>query len=142
MLKKTFAILACTLPLTANAAIVDRNYNVQFAANYNNFTFTVDPGDILRINNVSSSYQLKVESSAEGPDSFNSGFLSAGTSYEHTVLGPDSFTYFFQFRNSVNFSLTQPGINYVNVNEVPVPAAAWLFGSALAGLLVIRRKSF
>jgi hypothetical protein len=28
-----------------------------------------------------------------------------------------------------------------NTNEVPVPAAAWLFGSALAGLSVIRRKN-
>ena len=27
-----------------------------------------------------------------------------------------------------------------SANEVPVPAAAWLFGSALAGLSVVRRK--
>ena len=32
-------------------------------------------------------------------------------------------------------------INYAFINtEVPVPAAAWLFGSALAGLGVVRRK--
>ena len=28
-----------------------------------------------------------------------------------------------------------------NIEAVPVPAAAWLFGSALAGLSVIRRKN-
>lgn len=37
-------------------------------------------------------------------------------------------------------SLNESGTIQVNVAAVPVPAAAWLFGSALAGLTVIRRR--
>lgn len=37
-------------------------------------------------------------------------------------------------------SLGQDGVIQVNVATIPVPAAAWLFGSALAGLTVIRRR--
>ena len=36
--------------------------------------------------------------------------------------------------------LTSDGVITANVSAVPVPAAAWLFGSALAGLLVARRN--
>ena len=36
--------------------------------------------------------------------------------------------------------LTSDGSISANVSAVPVPAAAWLFGSALAGLLVARRN--
>jgi hypothetical protein len=36
--------------------------------------------------------------------------------------------------------LTSGGVITANVSAVPVPAAAWLFGSALAGLLVARRN--
>lgn len=37
-------------------------------------------------------------------------------------------------------SLAESGLIQANVAAVPVPAAAWLFGSALAGLTVIRRR--
>ncbi|HEB28542.1 MAG TPA: VPLPA-CTERM sorting domain-containing protein [Porticoccus sp.] len=31
--------------------------------------------------------------------------------------------------------------SYINTSPVPIPAAAWLFGSALIGLVGIRRKN-
>ncbi|MBT5292608.1 MAG: VPLPA-CTERM sorting domain-containing protein [Cellvibrionales bacterium] len=32
-------------------------------------------------------------------------------------------------------------IDNLNASAVPVPAAAWLFGSALAGLVAVRRNN-
>ena len=32
------------------------------------------------------------------------------------------------------------GFNNVDVSEVPLPAAAWLFGSALLGILAVSRR--
>lgn len=42
--------------------------------------------------------------------------------------------------SAVHSSLTQIALDIGNVSEVPVPAAAWLFGSALLGLAGIKRK--
>ena len=39
-----------------------------------------------------------------------------------------------------SFTLLSQLDNVVITNEVPIPAAAWLFGSALAGLSVVRRR--
>ena len=61
-----------------------------------------------------------------GQDAQLSFFLQASTSgfYDEVLF--------------VDMTIDSYGIN--NTNPVPVPAAAWLFGSALAGLGVMRRK--
>ena len=51
-------------------------------------------------------------------------------------------TYFFEFPlyGSLNDVADLWDIEIYNPNPIPVPAAAWLFGSALAGLKLIRRR--
>mgnify|MGYP001458767993 CR=1 FL=1 len=46
-----------------------------------------------------------------------------------------------QFRFGKNYDRYSWAVRAGDVSSVPVPAAAWLFGSALAGLLVARRKN-
>lgn len=56
-----------------------------------------------------------------------SGFIGA--------LGPGTYTFWFQETAAeVDYSLN------FQVSQVPVPAAAWLFGSALVGLAGVKRK--
>ena len=38
------------------------------------------------------------------------------------------------------YCLANPGIATISASAVPVPAAAWLFGSALAGFGFLRRR--
>jgi hypothetical protein len=51
-------------------------------------------------------------------------------------------TYFFEYPlyGSLNDVADLWDIEIYNPNPIPVPAAAWLFGSALAGLKLIRRR--
>jgi len=50
-------------------------------------------------------------------------------------LGPGTYTFWFQeTAASVDYSLN------FQVSEVPVPAAVWLFGSALVGLAGVKRR--
>jgi hypothetical protein len=46
----------------------------------------------------------------------------------------------FEVDTSNNYSFNVPYFDNIVVNEVPVPAAVWLFGSALVGLGWMRRK--
>lgn len=64
---------------------------------------------------------------------FNSGQLEAFTTYKLLVQGDQAFLF------GTNRSLSIALDNIV-VSEVPLPAAVWLFGSALIGGLAIRRK--
>ncbi|MES2546481.1 MAG: VPLPA-CTERM sorting domain-containing protein, partial [Pseudomonadota bacterium] len=55
-------------------------------------------------------------------------------------------TYSGNFQGGLDWSVTFTGaedaiISARNVSAVPVPAAAWLFGSAMLGLAGLRRKS-
>jgi len=59
----------------------------------------------------------------------NHQFDSAWSNLDQVVFGTASDSVFFH------------GVDNISVSAVPVPAAAWLFGSALAGLGWIRRKS-
>jgi hypothetical protein len=46
----------------------------------------------------------------------------------------------FRFLSDANNTSQTLTFDYVNVTSVPIPAAAWLLGSGLLGLVVIKRK--
>lgn len=69
------------------------------------------------------------------PDGYVSGDPLSGTS---TFVG-QSFTTLGMSQGSYVYTLTGSG-DTITVNVVPIPAAVWLFGSALVGLGWMRRK--
>ena len=65
---------------------------------------------------------------------FEFSFGAAGNNSTYTIeelVSPEG---------AVSANALEAVINYTQVSEVPVPAAAWLFGSALVGLAGIKRK--
>jgi len=90
---------------------------------------------------------IKVESWANGGGIDNSGeinFNGNGTdwatySIDYTIAaGADSFKIVLVGNAAAQTSFDNVGVNVPSA--VPVPAAAWLFGSALAGLVAVRRN--
>ena len=90
---------------------------------------------------------IKVESWAAGAGIDNSGeidFNGNGESwetytYDYTIAaGADSFKIVLLGNVGAQTSFDNVGIQVASA--VPVPAAAWLFGSALAGLVAVRRN--
>jgi hypothetical protein len=69
------------------------------------------------------------------PDGYVSGDPLSGTS---TFAG-ESFTTLGMSQGSYVYTLTGSG-DTITLNVVPIPAAVWLFGSALVGLGWMRRK--
>lgn len=57
----------------------------------------------------------------------------------NTVLAPG--TYVLELRGIVSGSLSGSYGGALNLTPIPVPAAAWLFGSALAGMGWLRRRA-
>jgi hypothetical protein len=75
-------------------------------------------------------YDLNIDVSSFLLDGILNGKLAAvGNGFKHKCLAPD-----FWYKNA------KLVIDY-DVKAVPVPAALWLFGSALLGLTGIKRKS-
>ncbi|MGI9341731.1 MAG: hypothetical protein ACR2QV_02710 [Gammaproteobacteria bacterium] len=72
-----------------------------------------------------------------GGDDFASGTVQQGTDYATSTISFGGGTLFME---TANFQTT-PGVLGVQLTFVPVPAAAWLFGSALALLGLRRRKN-
>jgi hypothetical protein len=78
----------------------------------------------------------------------NAGSAFALASFTFNVLGnPGDATSLMLSNDPYNTGFVAPGavpiaVNYVNsqVHVVPVPAALWLFGSALAGMGFLRRR--
>lgn len=74
------------------------------------------------------------------------GWSNVNGSYSQTFQINNSDTYFiagggWEDVSSITFeALSVPIIQSITVSEVPIPAALWLFGSALAGLGWMRRK--
>ena len=57
----------------------------------------------------------------------------------NTVLAPG--TYVLELRGIVGGSVSGSYGGALNLTSVPVPAAAWLFGSALGMIVVMRRRA-
>tara|TARA_R110002111_G_scaffold58934_4_gene99485 strand:- start:165 stop:815 length:651 start_codon:yes stop_codon:yes gene_type:complete len=78
-------------------------------------------------------------------DYFTSGsilpFNAAGLE-QNNILTGDGYTFLGSVLN-LRMRVTEPGdwIRVVTVSQVPLPAALWLFGPALLGLMGLRRKS-
>jgi hypothetical protein len=87
---------------------------------------------------------------ADGSSSFTAGsvafsgsasFSLDAASYADMVAGSASGNLFFPADTAGDITgLTAIGTWRVRVSEVPIPAAAWLFGSALLGLGAMKRK--
>jgi len=91
---------------------------------------------------------IKVESWANGAALDNSGEIDfngdgeswATYTYDYTInAAADSFKIVSLGNVGAQTSFDNVGID-VPASAVPVPAAAWLFGSALAGLVAVRRN--
>lgn len=65
-----------------------------------------------------------------GHDASLLNFLLPSTGVYTIAIGGEGF---LSFADSYNYNM--------NVNAVPVPAAVWLFGSAIAGLIGLRRRA-
>ena len=93
----------------------------------------LDPADGGWNMNDSFQIQIELDSSLAGGDETTLEIVQVGNT--------DDFTH---HQNHMSFdawaSTTVDNIVISNANPVPVPAAAWLFGSALMGLSVVRRK--
>ncbi len=70
-----------------------------------------------------------------GGNSLPSGTI--GSFAIDVVLG--DFNFFNQGSQALDFIVTQVGTNYV-VSAVPIPAAVWLLGSGLVGLVALKRR--
>lgn len=75
--------------------------------------------------------RMQTGTSTIGDLAYSLGFIGHGDGGDGEYIGTDP--------NSVTASLSFD-FDGSRVSAVPVPAAAWLFGSALAGLTVIRRR--
>ena len=61
--------------------------------------------------------------------------------YDYTInAAADSFKIVLLGNVAAQTSFDNVGIIVPDTTAVPVPAAAWLFGSALAGLVAVRRN--
>jgi len=143
-----YILLLSLFSLPASAATVNIDYNVSVAGNYNGLTYNVDAGDILHFTNTSGSYFVRIESylttfaALDGPDGFDSGVFAPGNTYDHLVVGPGDFQLATAFWQTTAAQSTARAFQDVIVtpSSVPVPAAVWLFGSGLIGLVGIARK--
>jgi len=98
---------------------------------YLSVSFSVDANDSPPAFNISN---FLVKS-----DAFLFDYESADNRYSFTGDLP-SGTYTFNVEGVSSGSIGGSYIGTVGATEVPIPAAAWLFGSALLGLGAVRRR--
>lgn len=108
-----------------------------------------DLGGVGNDFNFSLDYGRSSASNDFEQDMFVSGLLNAG-SYSLTISSSADADFFGSSQFGTEASLGSYDFEFIlgdtypvvgpNVGEVPVPAAAWLFGSALLGLVGVSRK--
>jgi hypothetical protein len=119
-----------------NPTVSVNNFGIPFRNGYNPLditttTGTSDPGMIMS-NLAQGIYLIEISANFNDPNvNFAGDLMSLGH------LGFEQFSEINTWPHNYTFSITG---NVSEVSQVPVPAAVWLFGSALAGLGAISRK--
>lgn len=97
--------------------------------------FNSDTTGFLKLNTEAGDSVVDVSAGQEHQGSLDPGIYTLSTfltvsasSLEGQKSGSNSFAMYFEDST-------------LNINPVPIPAAAWLFGSALLGLVAVKRKS-
>jgi hypothetical protein len=119
------------------------------AASTNSITSTIGLSNILGIDNL----QVRLYNAAQNTSLPVLGtpngvvingwttLIAPGSSI--SVISPNSLsagTYVLEVRGNVTGSAGGSYSGVMNVSPVPVPAAFWLFGSAIGGMLTLRRR--
>lgn len=136
MKKLTLALIAIStlLPTLAQSTTIELDWGVSIPASYPGLNINV--GDTVRwtwVDPFAVSHNVVIEDDTMTPIFSTPLSSGAGTMVEYTFNNAGDFTFYCApHSGSMNGSLT--------VNPVPVPAAAWLFGSGLIGLAGIARK--
>lgn len=155
----TFGNLTTTLytPVSGPSAGINFEFYDDFVftitgATVNSVSSTVNLGNILAINNLqarlynaSGNPSLPVLGTPVGGaiDAWSSSYSSGSSNITVAVLNDTPLsagTYVLELRGSVSGSAGGSYSGVLNVAPVPVPAAAWLMGSALLGLVGARRR--
>jgi len=77
----------------------------------------------------------------QGAEIASQVFAAGERAWESLVFGPAwQGIYSFKLISQAGFESAEIGVDNVSISVVPVPAAVWLFGSALAGMGWLRRK--
>lgn len=119
----------------------------------NSVTSTISMGALLGISNLQARlFQLTTPLPYIGPPPSGTLIQAWGAAFScgtgcsgetvvlaNTVLNPG--TYVLELRGIVSGSLSGSYGGALNLTPIPVPAAAWLFGSALAGMGWLRRRA-
>lgn len=101
-----------------------------------------DPGAVFSLDNIFTGFQLEA-GSYKVTTSGNGNFAAAGPgALESAVFWTEQDTFEIQpfFHGAHDYKFTVSGDFVTDTTVVPVPAALWLFGSAIVGLGVVRRK--
>lgn len=128
--------------LGVNSHLLD-NHNVDKIIKHESITITFNqPTEVayFTLGDITTGAQIDM--------SYANSIAGTSGSMNYTVgnlqLASDRNFYLGESVTSITFApgnlLTDFNVKGVCVEEVPVPAAAWLFGSALAGLAGLRRK--
>ncbi len=136
-------------------AILASDYNVITGGIYSfdKNTFEWEKGDAdwshqLIVNNVSGDYRLKLKVDEDSDGQFDDGLYRSNIettyfkAYQHKVTGD----YIWKIEDNGGGNPTDWDYNdlYAKASSsaVPIPAAVWLFGSGLLGLVGIRKKVY
>ena len=138
----TLAIFDDAATINGSGVITGGNVSVIFGSPYSVFGQTLVGGLIdftgspsyLAVNTNADSLAL-----AGGNSNFIVGLCSAGTCYADDGSGTAGWPNTFTLGYSVNESQAY-AVDVKVVPAVPVPAAAWLFGSGLIGLVGVARR--
>lgn len=147
-------------PTSGNPAFIGINYEFYddyvftiSGATVNSVSSTINLSNVLSIDNLSARLYdaslnpvLPVLGLPTGGaiDAWSTTSIVGGNNVTVSVLNNTSLnagTYVLELRGSVSGTLGGSYSGVLNVTAVPVPAAAWLMGSALAGLLGVRRRA-
>ncbi|CAG7856682.1 hypothetical protein MCAMS1_01258 [biofilm metagenome] len=103
---------------------------------------TIDPPPPLTGTwNGSGSVTLSITTAANEVVDLLFSFTTASQNFTHSFSGPTTGLTSGDYILGLNGGSGSYSINFTSqISEVPVPAAVWLFGSALMGLFGVRRS--